>query len=152
MMFRLLVLNGPNLNLLGLREPHIYGADSLDDLRARLDDWAATANATLDMRQSNHEGDLIDWLHEARDAADGVIFNPGGFTHTSAALADAVAAIPTPVAEVHLSNIHAREAFRARSFIAASAIGVISGFGLDGYRLAAEALIHHHKTTARKEG
>lgn len=152
MMFRLLVLNGPNLNLLGLREPNIYGAESLDDLRSLLESWALTAQAKLDMRQSNHEGALIDWLHEARDTADGVVFNPGGFTHTSIALADAVAAIPTPVAEVHLTNINAREDFRARSFIAASALGVISGFGLDGYRLAAEALLHHHKRMARKEG
>jgi len=152
MMFRLLVLNGPNLNLLGLREPHIYGAESLDDLGALLESWAAVATAQVDMRHSNHEGELIDWLHEAREGADGVILNPGGLTHTSVSLADAVAAIPTPVAEVHLSNIHAREDYRARSYIAGSAIGVIAGFGLEGYRLAAEALLHHHNKTARKEG
>ncbi len=134
------VLNGPNLNLLGRREPEIYGDETLADVEARLNGWAAPRRVTIDLRQTNHEGVLIDWLHEANEAADGVILNPGGLTHSSVALADAVAAIVPPVVEVHLSNIHAREEFRARSLSARHAIGLISGFGTLGYVLAARAL------------
>lgn len=136
----ILVLNGPNLNLLGTREPHIYGKTTLEDIEAALKTWGAGNGISIGMRQSNHEGLLIDWLHEARESADGIIFNPGGFTHTSVALADAVAATGLPVIEVHLSNVYAREPFRAHSYISPVALGVISGFGATGYVLAAQAL------------
>ena len=134
------VLNGPNLNLLGTREPEIYGADTLDDIAGRLEDRARDLGLTVDMRQSNHEGHLIDWLHEAQaSGAKAVILNAGGFTHTSVALHDAVKSVSVPVIEVHLSNPQARESFRRRSFIAAAAKGTIAGFGALGYELALDA-------------
>jgi 3-dehydroquinate dehydratase-2 len=134
------VLNGPNLNLLGTREPEIYGADTLDDIADALEDHARALGLAIDMRQSNHEGHLIDWLHEAQAAsARAVILNPGGFGHTSIALHDAVQAIATPVIEVHLSNPQARESFRHRSLVAPVARGTIAGFGLTGYLLALDA-------------
>jgi 3-dehydroquinate dehydratase-2 len=134
------VLNGPNLNLLGLREPEIYGHDTLDDIADALEDRARELDLTIDMRQSNHEGHLIDWLHEAQAAsAKAVILNPGGYTHTSIALHDAVKAITTPVIEVHLSNPHARETFRHTSFVGRAARGTIAGFGALSYILALEA-------------
>ncbi|MBV9881535.1 MAG: type II 3-dehydroquinate dehydratase [Sphingomonadaceae bacterium] len=134
------VLNGPNLNLLGLREPEIYGGDTLDDIAGRLEDQARELGLAVDMRQSNHEGHLIDWLHEAQaEGAKAVILNPGGFTHTSVALHDAVKAIDVPVIEVHLSNPQARESFRRRSFVAPVARGTIAGFGPLGYALALDA-------------
>ncbi len=134
------VLNGPNLNLLGRREPEIYGRDTLDDIAAMLSRRAGELDIALDIRQSNHEGHLIDWLHEAAAAgARAVILNAGGFTHTSVALRDAVAAIATPVIEVHLSNPQARERFRHRSLIAPVAKGSIAGFGAHGYILALDA-------------
>lgn len=134
------VLNGPNLNLLGLREPEIYGSDTLDDIADMLDDRARVLGLAIDLRQSNHEGHLIDWLHEAQGTgARAVILNPGGFTHTSVALYDAVKAISTPVIEVHLSNPHAREPFRHRSYIGRAARGTIAGFGSTSYLLALEA-------------
>lgn len=134
------VLNGPNLNLLGTREPDIYGRDTLDDIAARLDDRAREIGLEVDLRQSNHEGHLIDWLHEAasRDAL-AVILNAAGFTHTSVALRDAIKAVPTPVIEVHLSNPHARESFRHRSHVSPVAHGTIAGFGALGYLLALDA-------------
>ena len=136
----ILVLNGPNLNLLGLREPEIYGSDTLDDIAGRLEDRAKALGVRVDIRQSNHEGHLIDWLHEARGAgAKAVILNAGGFSHTSVALLDAVKAIAVPVIEVHLSNPQARESFRHRSLIAAAAKGTISGLGALGYELALDA-------------
>ena len=136
----ILVLNGPNLNLLGRREPEIYGRESLDDIAAALTDHAATLGVDVDIRQSNHEGHLIDWLHEAdRDGAAAVILNAGGYSHSSVALRDAVAAIKVPVIEVHLSNPAARESFRRRSLIAAVAKGTIQGFGPAGYILALDA-------------
>ena len=136
------VLNGPNLNLLGLREPEIYGHDTLDDIAGQLEDRARALGLEIDMRQSNHEGHLVDWLHEAQeDGAQAVILNAGGFTHTSVALRDAVAAIRTPVIEVHLSNPQARESFRRRSLISAVCKGSISGFGALSYRLALDAAV-----------
>lgn len=134
------VLNGPNLNLLGLREPEIYGADTLDDIAARLDDRAQALGLTIDLRQSNHEGHLIDWLHEANAVgAKAVLLNAGGFTHTSVAIHDAIKAIQVPVIEVHLSNPAKREAFRHHSFVASAARGTIAGFGALGYELALDA-------------
>ncbi len=140
-MTRIHVLNGPNLNLLGRREPEIYGRDTLADIEARLVTWGDARAVRIDFRQSNHEGVLIDWLHEADEEADGVILNPGGLTHGSVALLDAIQAISIPLVEVHLSNIHAREDFRARSLTARGAVGIIAGFGALGYELAAEALL-----------
>ena len=131
----LLVLNGPNLNLLGTREPQTYGAETLADLEASLE--AAFPDVRFAFFQSNHEGALIDRLHQAhRDGVGGVVFNPGGYTHTSVALRDAVAAIGPPVVEVHLSNVHAREPFRHRSLVAGACVGQISGLGPSGYHLA----------------
>jgi 3-dehydroquinate dehydratase-2 len=134
------VLNGPNLNLLGLREPEIYGHDTLDDIAGQLEDRARELGLAIDMRQSNHEGHLIDWLHEAQArGCKAVILNPGGYTHTSVALHDAVKSITTPVIEVHLSNPHAREDFRHRSYVGRAARGTIAGFGALSYMLALEA-------------
>ena len=134
------VLNGPNLNLLGLREPEIYGSDTLDDVGDRLEKHAKGLGVRIDMRQSNHEGHLIDWLHEAnREGAKAVLLNAGGFTHTSVALHDAIKAIRVPVIEVHLSNPQARESFRRRSLVATAARGTIAGFGALGYELALDA-------------
>jgi 3-dehydroquinate dehydratase-2 len=134
------VLNGPNLNLLGLREPEIYGTDTLDDIAARLEDRAQELGLTVDVRQSNHEGHLIDWLHEAQaEGAKAVLLNAGALTHTSLALYDAIRSIRTPVIEVHLSNPHAREACRHKSFVGMAAKGSIAGFGALGYELALNA-------------
>ena len=134
------VLNGPNLNLLGLREPEIYGSDTLDDIAGLLEDRARTLGLAVELRQSNHEGHLIDWLHEAQaEGAKAVILNAGGFTHTSVALLDAIRAVDVPVIEVHLSNPQARESFRRRSLVAAAARGSIAGFGGLGYLLALDA-------------
>jgi 3-dehydroquinate dehydratase-2 len=134
------VLNGPNLNLLGLREPEIYGADTLDDIAGRLEDKAMALGLAVDMRQSNHEGHLIDWLHEAEaKGAKAVLLNAGGYTHNSVALHDAIKAVSVPVIEVHLSNPQARESFRRRSLIASAAKGTITGFGALGYELALDA-------------
>ena len=134
------VLNGPNLNLLGTREPEVYGRETLDDIAARLTERAEALGVALDIRQSNHEGHLIDWLHEAAGAgATAVILNAGGYTHTSVALHDAVAAITVPVIEVHLSNPAAREPFRHRSLLSAVCKGTITGLGAHGYMLALDA-------------
>ena len=134
------VLNGPNLNLLGTREPAIYGSDTLDDIAGRLEDRARELGLEVDVRQSNHEGHLVDWLHEAQASnAAAVLLNAGAFTHTSVALYDAIKAIRTPVIEVHLSNPHTREAFRHHSYVGMAARGTIAGFGADSYLLALEA-------------
>lgn len=134
------VLNGPNLNLLGIREPEIYGHDTLDDIANQLDDRARELGLTIDLRQSNHEGHLVDWLHEAQSLqAKAVLLNAGGFTHSSVAIHDAIKAIKTPVIEVHLSNPHAREPFRHVSLIGQAAKGTIAGFGALSYTLALEA-------------
>ena len=134
------VLNGPNLNLLGTREPEIYGSDTLDDIAGRLEDKGQALGLEIEMRQSNHEGHLVDWLHEAQaDGARAVILNAGALTHTSLALYDAIRSIKVPVIEVHISNPHAREAYRHKSFVAMAAHGTIAGFGPFGYELALEA-------------
>ncbi len=134
------VLNGPNLNLLGVREPEIYGAETLDDIAHRLEERARGLGLKVEIRQSNHEGHLIDWLHEANaQGVKAVILNPGGFTHTSVALHDAVKGIAVPVIEVHLSNPAAREPFRHHSLVAPAAKGSIAGFGALGYELALDA-------------
>ena len=134
------VLNGPNLNLLGLREPEIYGSDTLDDIAALLEDRAQELGLTIEMRQSNHEGHLLDWLHEAQaEGAVAVLLNAGALTHTSLALYDAIRSIKTPVIEVHISNPHAREEFRHKSYVGMAAKGSIAGFGAKGYVLALEA-------------
>ena len=134
------VLNGPNLNLLGMREPEIYGHDTLDDIAGRLEDRAGELGLTIDLRQSNHEGHLVDWLHEAQaEGARAVLLNAGAFTHTSVALYDAIKAVRTPVIEVHLSNPHTREAFRHKSYVGMAARGTIAGFGAQSYLLALEA-------------
>ncbi|GAA0455904.1 MULTISPECIES: type II 3-dehydroquinate dehydratase [Sphingomonas] len=134
------VLNGPNLNLLGLREPEIYGSDTLDDIAGMLEDRARALDLEIDLRQSNHEGHLIDWLHEAQaQRARAVLLNAGGLTHTSVALHDAIKSVKTPVIEVHLSNPHRREAFRHTSLIGQAAKGTIAGFGALSYLLALEA-------------
>ena len=134
------VLNGPNLNLLGTREPEIYGSDTLDDVAARLDERASELDLAIEMRQSNHEGHLIDWLHEAQaDGAKAVILNAGAYTHTSLALYDAIRSITTPVVEVHISNPAAREEFRHHSYVGMAAKGAITGMGVYGYELALEA-------------
>jgi 3-dehydroquinate dehydratase-2 len=134
------VLNGPNLNLLGLREPEIYGRDTFANISERLEARARALGLAVDIRQSNHEGHLIDWLHEAQaEGAKAVILNPGGYTHTSVALHDAVKAVSVPVIEVHLSNPQARESFRRRSLVASVAKGTIAGFGAAGYELALDA-------------
>lgn len=138
---KFLVLNGPNLNLLGKREPGIYGGQTLDDIEADCAKEAEQLGFGLDFRQSNHEGVLVDWLHEARETSAGVVINPGAYAHTSIALRDAISAIaPVPVIEIHISNIHAREPFRHHSTIAPVAAGMICGLGPIGYRLALQAL------------
>lgn len=134
------VLNGPNLNLLGTREPEIYGSETLDDIAAALEERAKTLSVTVDVRQSNHEGHLVEWLHEANaQGAKAIILNAGALTHTSVALYDAVRAIAVPVIEVHLSNPQARESFRHHSYIAPVARGTIAGLGPLGYQLALDA-------------
>ena len=134
------VLNGPNLNLLGTREPEIYGGDTLDEIAGQIEDRARELGVEVEIRQSNHEGHLIDWLHEANaEGAKAVILNAGGYTHSSIALHDAIKAIQVPVIEVHLSNPQARESFRRRSYVAMAARGTVSGFGGVGYQLALDA-------------
>ncbi|HUU66190.1 MAG TPA: type II 3-dehydroquinate dehydratase [Methyloceanibacter sp.] len=136
----LYVLNGPNLNLLGTREPEVYGHETLDDLRQRCERKAESLGLSVIFRQSNLEGELVTWIQEARTDASGLIVNAGAFTHTSIAMLDALLACPVPTVEVHLSNIFTREPFRHRSYISKAAKGVICGFGGLGYELAIEAL------------
>ncbi len=147
---KILFLNGPNLNLLGQREPEIYGRTSLQDIEGSVRERAAKAGAEIDFRQSNLEGELVTWLQEARDRFDAVVLNAAAYTHTSVALRDAIAAIGIPTIEVHLSNVHAREEFRHRSLISAVCAGQISGFGAFSYLLALEAALN--AIGARKQG
>jgi 3-dehydroquinate dehydratase II len=136
----ILVLNGPNLNLLGLREPEIYGHETLADIEEACLESAAALGLAVDFRQSNHEGQLVDWIHEARQTADGILLNAGAFSHTSVAILDALNAAALPVIEVHLSNIYRREEFRHNSYVSRAARGVICGLGGHGYELALAAL------------
>lgn len=138
---RLLVLNGPNLNLLGAREPEKYGTQTLGDIELRLKTLAADAGATIDFVQSNAEHELVEAIHAARDDVDRIIINPGAFTHTSIAIRDALLAIAIPFIEVHLSNVHAREKFRQHSYLSDIALGVITGFGAKGYEFALQAAL-----------
>ncbi|WP_368183555.1 type II 3-dehydroquinate dehydratase [Aestuariibius sp. HNIBRBA575] len=143
MTYSILILNGPNLNLLGTRQPDIYGATTLADIEQSCESEAKKLRLALDFKQSNSEGVLIDYLHQAREQHHGVIFNAGAYTHTSVALMDAISSIGLPVIELHLSNIHARESFRHKSFIAPVALGQICGFGAAGYTLAMNAMKTH---------
>jgi 3-dehydroquinate dehydratase-2 len=137
---RILVLNGPNLNMLGIREPKTYGSQTLADLEAMCVSQGKTLGLTVECRQSNREGELCEWIQQAYGKMDGIIINPGGYSHTSVAIRDALSAVAIPTIEVHLSNIHAREEFRHHSFVTAVAVGMICGLGATGYRLALEAL------------
>ena len=134
------VLNGPNLNLLGTREPGVYGTATMASIEEQCAATAAELGFTTDFRQTNHEGVLVDWIHEAGQSACGIVFNPAAYTHTSVALHDAIRAIEIPVIETHLTNIHTREAFRAHSYVSPAALGVICGFGADSYLLGIRAL------------
>lgn len=133
---RVLVLNGPNLNLLGTREPDIYGVETLADVQLLCEAAGSQLGQSIDFRQSNHEGELVTWIQEARSTADAIVINPAAYSHTSVAIHDALKASGLPVVEVHLSNIHQREAFRHHSYVSSVAFGVICGFGTTGYRLA----------------
>ncbi len=143
------VLNGPNLNLLGSREPRIYGTQTLDDVKASLDERAKDLGVRVDFRQSNHEGELVDWIQEAMAKASAIIINAGAYSHTSIAIRDALAALQIPIVEVHLSNIHAREPFRRQSFVSQVARGAIVGLGSLGYLLALDAAAQFAKNAGK---
>ena len=148
---KILVLNGPNLNLLGTREPAVYGSATIADVEQACREAARPHGLEIDFRQSNHEGELIDWLHEAgraRDETLGVVLNAGAYTHTSVALHDAIKAIAMPVIEVHLSNVHAREPFRHHSYLSPACAGIVVGFGVAGYALAIDGLARTAKARA----
>ena len=138
---KILVLNGPNLNLLGQREPDVYGRTTLADIEQKVRARASTLGAEIDFRQSNNEGELVGWIQEARDKFDAIVLNAAAYTHTSVALRDAIAAVKVPTIEVHLSNVHAREEFRHKSLISAVCRGQITGFGVNSYILAIEAAV-----------
>jgi 3-dehydroquinate dehydratase II len=145
---RVLLLNGPNLNLLGLREPGLYGADTLEEIEAELGRQAAGLGVALECFQSNHEGALVDRIHAARGHADGILINAGAFTHTSIALRDALLGVAIPYVELHLSNVHARESFRHHSYLADKALGVICGFGPASYGLGLQGLVQRLRAEA----
>jgi 3-dehydroquinate dehydratase II len=138
---RIYILNGPNLNLLGVREPEVYGRETLADVKAACEAAGARLGLEIDFRQSNHEGQIIDWVQEARGVAAGLIINPAGFTTTSIAILDALKSFEGTIIEVHISNIHRREAFRHHSYVSLAATGVIAGLGTQGYVLALEAMV-----------
>ena len=140
---RILVLNGPNLNLLGTREKSIYGDKTLADIESMLEAVAKELEIELDFRQSNHEGELVDWIQESRGKVDGIIINAAAYTHTSVAIRDALSAVSIKTIELHISNIHAREEFRHKSFIADISMAQISGLGIDGYEWALRAIVRH---------
>ena len=144
-MTSLLLLNGPNLSLLGTRQPEVYGSTTLSDIEADCAAYASELGVSVTCIQSNHEGELVDAIHAAKGTFAGVILNAGAYTHTSIALMDAIASVELPVIELHLSNIHAREEFRHKSYIARVAIGQICGFGAAGYRLSMDAMLGHLK-------
>ena len=146
---KILVVHGPNLNMLGTREPEVYGATRLADIDAALLLLGQALGAQVETVQSNHEGVLIDAVQAARGTADAILINPGGFTHTSVALRDALLAVSLPFVEVHLSNVHRREAFRRHSYFSDAAVGVITGFGAESYALGLRALVHHHAGAVR---
>jgi len=145
---KVLVLHGPSLNLLGTREPEVYGSTTLAEVDGSLGELAAELGAAVTCRQSNHEGQLIDWIHEARGAFDGIVLNPGGYTHTSVALGDGIAAVAVPCVEVHLSHIHGREPFRRVSMTLPACVGSVTGFGPRSYALGLRALIDYLRATA----
>ncbi len=134
------ILNGPNLNLLGTREPHIYGATTLAEVEALCQQRAKAVGLTISMRQSNHEGQLVDWIQEAINSADGIIINAGAYTHSSIAILDALKNVKAPIIELHISNPHQREAFRHHSYVTPAATAIMSGFGVNGYPIAVEAM------------
>ena len=142
-MIRILVLHGPNLNMLGLREEDIYGPESLNEINLLLTSWAEKERVKLEVKQSNHEGELVTWIQEAKGQFDAIVVNPAAYTHTSVALRDAVLSAEVPTVEVHLSNIHQREEFRHRSFLAGVALGQICGFGPRSYVLGVQAALDH---------
>ncbi len=143
-----LIINGPNLNLLGVREPGIYGSRGFENYLTELREQFS--DITIDYFQSNHEGAIIDKIHEVGFCIDGIVLNAGAYTHTSVAIADAISAVKTPVIEVHISNVHKREEFRHHSYLSPVCVGVICGFGLDSYRLGIEALVKINKNTEKK--
>jgi 3-dehydroquinate dehydratase-2 len=145
------ILNGPNLNLLGRRQPHIYGYETLADVERECRAVASELGLEIRFHQSNREYDIIDWIHEAREVAGGIIINPAAFTHTSIAILDALNTFEHPIIEVHISNVHKREAFRHHSYISGVASGVIAGFGTQGYTLALQRLAHLINETAKKK-
>jgi 3-dehydroquinate dehydratase-2 len=147
--FSILVLNGPNLNLLGKREPAIYGHLTLEDINTMLDQEAITLNVEISCLQSNHEGVLVDYIHQALNNHQGILINAGAYTHTSVAIRDALVGVAIPLVEVHLSNIYKREDFRHHSYIAPIAIGQISGFGADSYRLGLQALVNYLQSSSK---
>ena len=139
------ILNGPNLNLLGEREPEIYGSESIDDIQKLTEQFAKSKNTEIIFKQTNHEGELIEMIHDARKKSDGLIINPAGYTHTSVAIYDALLSLDIPIIEVHISNIYKREKFRHSSYVSMAANSVISGFGIDGYIFALESMLKNTK-------
>ncbi|SEH61848.1 3-dehydroquinate dehydratase [Halobacillus karajensis] len=148
---RLFLVNGPNLNMLGRREPDTYGNKSLEDVVKLVEETAGESEFEITTFQSNHEGDLVDWIQRAEEEADGIILNPAAYTHTSIALRDAISAISKPVVEIHISNVHAREAFRHTSILAPVCSGQVVGFGIDGYRLATLGMIQKIESEGRND-